>query len=326
MNDRKTTLKFFSIPGYKKEEQYLSEMHARGWELSHITFPGFYHFTRCTPEEVKYQLDFNQEGTAHHAQYVQMFRDCGWEYLMDYVGFSYFRKPVRDMQGDEDIFCDDESRLDLMKRMFRGRMLPLVVIFFCTILPQLFMNTLGYGVGGTAQTVFANLFFVLFWIYFVIFVIYGISYYQYETRVRGGGAGLLPKYIGILAVLVVLAALVCGAMYTSFSRRSDLHTRGSNDYSVRKWDGGHSIGMNYMNDTASRLYDLKKGDIIRIEAVVIRGKTRVVVEGPQEETIFDEELRDSRSVYIEIEEDGSYQIRCTGKRAEGSISFSIQPS
>lgn len=318
MNDRKTTLKFFSIPGYKKEEQYLSEMHARGWELSHITFPGFYHFTRCTPEEVKYQLDFNQEGTAHHAQYVQMFRDCGWEYLMDYVGFSYFRKPVRDMQGDEDIFCDDESRLDLMKRMFRGRMLPLVVIFFCTILPQLFMNTLGYGVGGTAQTVFANLFFVLFWIYFVIFVIYGISYYQYETRVRGGGAGLLPKYIGILAVLVVLAALVCGAMYTSFSRRSD--------YSLREWADGYSIGMKRLNDTISTTYDLKKGDVIRIEALVIHGRTRVVVRDPQEKPVFDEDLNNIREINIEIEEDGSYQIRCTGKRAEGSISFSIQPS
>lgn len=318
MNDRKTTLKFFSIPGYRKEEQYLSEMHARGWELSHITFPGFYHFTRCTPEEVKYQLDFNQEGTAHHAQYVQMFRDCGWEYLMDYVGFSYFRKPVRDMQGDEDIFCDDESRLDLMKRIFRGRMIPLVVIFFCTILPQLFMNTLGYGVGGTAQTVFANLFFVLFWIYTVIFVIYGVSYYQYEQRVRGGGAGLRSKYIGILAVLVVLAALVCGAMYTSLSRRSD--------YSLLELADGYSIGMNRLNDTISTTYDLKKGDVIRIEAVVIHGRTRVVVRNPQKESVFDEDLNNIREINIEIEEDGSYQIRCTGKQAEGSISFTVQDS
>lgn len=316
MNDRKTTLKFFSIPGYKKEEQYLSEMHARGWELSHITFPGFYHFTRCTPEEVKYQLDFNQEGTAHHAQYVQMFRDCGWEYLMDYVGFSYFRKPVRDMQGDEDIFCDDESRLDLMKRIFRGRMLPLLILFFCSVLPQLFMNTLVHSVGGSAQTVIVILYFVIFWIYALIFVIYGVSYYQYEKRVRGGG--LRSKYLGILAVLVVLAALVCGAMYTSFSRRSD--------YSLREWADGYSIGMNRLNDTISTTYDLKKGDVIRIEAVVIHGRTRVVVRNPQKESVFDEDLNNIREINIEIEEDGSYQIRCTGKRAEGSISFTVQDS
>ena len=34
----------------------------------------------------------------------------------------YFRKPVSQMQGKmEEIFCDDESRLEMMRRMFLGR-------------------------------------------------------------------------------------------------------------------------------------------------------------------------------------------------------------
>ena len=68
-----------------------------------------------------YQLDFNPEGISHREEYLQMFRDCGWEYLQEYMGYSYFRKPVSRMEGrDEEIFCDDASRLDMMKRVFKA--------------------------------------------------------------------------------------------------------------------------------------------------------------------------------------------------------------
>ena len=47
-----------------------------------------------------------------------MFADCGWEYLQDFAGYSYFRKPVAEMKGEEAIFCDDASRLEMMRRVF----------------------------------------------------------------------------------------------------------------------------------------------------------------------------------------------------------------
>lgn len=57
-----------------------------------------------------------------------MFRDCGWEYLQNFVGYSYFRKAASDMDGtEEEIFCDDASRLDMIKRVFSQRMVPLEV-------------------------------------------------------------------------------------------------------------------------------------------------------------------------------------------------------
>ena len=61
MKNTKTVLKLFTIPEYEKEEKFLGEMHAKGWILERITLPGFYHFIQCEPEEVKYQLDYNQE-------------------------------------------------------------------------------------------------------------------------------------------------------------------------------------------------------------------------------------------------------------------------
>ena len=116
--ENRTEFKWFTTSEYKKEEVYLSEMHARGWKLTGITFPGFYHFTKCEPEEVRYQLDYSLEGQRHKYEYVRVFEDCGWEYLMDFVGFSYFRKPVADMcNKDEEIFSDEQSRVEMMKNI-----------------------------------------------------------------------------------------------------------------------------------------------------------------------------------------------------------------
>ena len=120
---------------WKEEGQYLSRQQEKGWERVRVSGLGLYHFCRCQPKKVVYQLDYNPEGIAHREEYLQMFRDCGWEYLQDYAGYSHFRKPVSEMEGEqESIFCDDESRLDMMNRIFKGRMVPLLVIFsvcFC---------------------------------------------------------------------------------------------------------------------------------------------------------------------------------------------------
>lgn len=64
-----------------------------------------------------------------------MFEDCGWEYIRDFWGHSYFRKPTEENE-DESIFCDDESRLDMMKRMMIGRE-PFLLIFILTLISHL---------------------------------------------------------------------------------------------------------------------------------------------------------------------------------------------
>jgi len=135
--ETKKEWKFFSIWGYEKEQEYLRAMHKRGWKLVGITGIGIYHFEKCEPEDVIYQLDYNKEGLEHKEEYVKMFEDCGWEYLQDYVGYSYFRKPASETAGSEEIFCDDSSRLQMMDRIFKGRVLPLVILFSCVLIPCL---------------------------------------------------------------------------------------------------------------------------------------------------------------------------------------------
>ena len=57
-----------------------------------------------------------------------MFEDCGWEYIQDYAQYSYFRKPASAMEGPEEIFCDDDSRAQLLLRIFKHRYLPFAII------------------------------------------------------------------------------------------------------------------------------------------------------------------------------------------------------
>ncbi len=53
-------------------------------------------FESCEPEDVVYQLDYNEDGAARHSdEYFQLFRDCGWEFVQYFAGFSYFRKQHR---------------------------------------------------------------------------------------------------------------------------------------------------------------------------------------------------------------------------------------
>ena len=134
----KKEIKFFTIVQYEQEGEYLRNMHKSGWKFVKMTGIGMYHFVECEPEDVVYQLDYNQEGLKNKEEYVQMFADCGWEYLQDAFGYSYFRKPAAEMDGEETIFCDEESRLEMMNRVFRGRLIPLIVIFCCCLLPQFF--------------------------------------------------------------------------------------------------------------------------------------------------------------------------------------------
>ena len=138
MKDKKLEPRIFTIADWEKEEQYLRKRHREGWKFVKVNLPGFYHFEKCPPEDVVYQLDYNEEGLRHKDEYVQMFKDCGWEYIQDFGGYSYFRKPVSQMQGEEEIFCDDESRLDMMRRVFAGRYLPILIILILLILPNLF--------------------------------------------------------------------------------------------------------------------------------------------------------------------------------------------
>ena len=147
--EKKKEIKLFSINQHKEEEQYLRNRHKEGWKFVKVTGLGVYHFEKCEPEDVIYQLDYNQEGIANKSEYIRMFDDCGWEYLQEYFGFTYFRKRAAEMNGEEAIFSDEGSQLAMLERIYKGRVLPVVVICLACVLPQ-FVQNLFFGHTGVA--------------------------------------------------------------------------------------------------------------------------------------------------------------------------------
>lgn len=182
MAETKKEFKLFSIVEWKKEEQYLREQHKSGWQFVSVSSIGLYHFKKCEPKDVIYQLDYNPESATQKDEYIQTFRDCGWEYLQNFWGYSYFRKPASEMNGtEEEIFCDDASRLDMMKRVFRQRMTPLLCIFFLIIIPQLLVqNQFPYPINRILLITFS----ALFILYLVIFIVFAVQFCSYARSVR----------------------------------------------------------------------------------------------------------------------------------------------
>lgn len=313
MGKTKTEFKWFTIPEYRKEEEYLSEMHRKGWKFKKVTFPGFYHFEQCEPENITYRLDYNQEGVANKTEYVQMFADCGWEYLFDFVGYSYFRKVSDGTDLNEEIFCDDESRLDMMKRVYRGRVLPLIIIFFCVILPQLMMNTTGHAGGGIVQDVLSSMLLILGFVYIILFASFSVQFYQYEKLIHPEDDKRKIKYGGIFAGLIIAACVMGAVAYSGFS----------SDYSIRDYDNGFAVEADRLNKSIVKEYDFKSGDVIEVSHEAEGGELYIRIQKENEEPVFyGNTFGEFDDFSVEIQEDGCYQITCSGKNAKGTIEFS----
>ena len=177
--ETKKEFRFFTIFEYEKEQEYLRSMHKSGWKFIKVTGFGVYHFEACEPVDVVYQLDYNKEGLSNQEEYVKMFADCGWEHLQNYAGYSYFRKPVSESGSAEEIFCDEESRIQMMERVLKGRMLPVLCLFFAVLIPQFILNLVTYRTYLVATFLGGILI-----IYLVVFLHCAKTMHKYKNPVK----------------------------------------------------------------------------------------------------------------------------------------------
>lgn len=315
MGNTKKEFKVFTITQYKQEEEYLSSMHKKGWKFTKVVFPGIYFFEKCESENVTYRLDYNQEGIANKAEYVQMFSDCGWEYLFDFFGYSYFRKASEDAEDNEEIFCDDESKFDMMKRVYKGRIIPLIVIFFIMILPQFMMNVRGYGRGSIVQDILSMALLGLGILCLCLFGIFTVQFHQYERKLHPEDKQVKWKYAGIYCVIIVFALMFVGAIVFKFS----------SDYNTIDRENGFAVEADRLNKNVTKEYELEKGDTVTVTHQGDRGSWYVSIGIDGEEPIFDGNTYDEFDKFsVEIQEDGTYEIVCKGRNAKGNIEFEIQ--
>lgn len=120
----------FYISEFKQEAAWLSFLHREGWKF--VSTDGFhYKFEKAEKEDWVYELDYKENGVAED-DYIQMYRDFGWEYAGQYDHWCYFRKQrIEGEDVDTTLFGDRESKLELCKRVVNGqfsRMLPLLLL------------------------------------------------------------------------------------------------------------------------------------------------------------------------------------------------------
>lgn len=176
---------WFALTDYEQEENFLRKKHNAGYKLAKVTMLGTYYFEKCKPEDVIYKLDFNPQKPEDKDNYIQMYEDYGWEYIQDLNEYSYFRKPAAGEniaseketanQYDSEIFSDDESKLEMMKRIFVKKMLPILIIFGAVVIPQ-FMISLHNNGRSTIGTVLLIMWAVLFAVYVAVIIRCGMGF------------------------------------------------------------------------------------------------------------------------------------------------------
>ena len=177
----KKEFRYFSIFNHEKEQDYLREQHKCGWKFVKVSGLCTYHFEECEPEDVIYQLDFNPDGSEHKDEYIQMFADCGWEYIGEFVGYSYFRKPVRDMNGEEEIFDDNNSKVEMMQRIFVGKVIPLVVMIMLYLFLQFYLPKV---LEGLILTVILYVMRCILILYVMVMIHFFAKYFKYRRSIK----------------------------------------------------------------------------------------------------------------------------------------------
>jgi len=125
-----TTFRWFWAWDDGKEEAWLGEMARQGWHLREIQLLNRYTFESGAPGEVAYRLDFMTD-SKDKQNYLQLFRDAGWEHVLEYGSWQYFRKTAQAGEAPE-IFTDNESKARKYQRI-----LALLVVFSVVLNPAI---------------------------------------------------------------------------------------------------------------------------------------------------------------------------------------------
>ena len=112
----KVQFRMFTIFDLDKVEDYLHEMHLKGWKYKSNRF-GFFCFEQCQPDDVNYRV-WNTSYLRKNEMVLQSIKDRGWEFV-EGCPYSVFRKPTSDLASN-DYFCmDNRLRWEGVKSRLR---------------------------------------------------------------------------------------------------------------------------------------------------------------------------------------------------------------
>jgi len=152
-----------------EEEEWLREQSKKGLKLKKVNPPAGFTFEETEPQDVVYRLDYKNVKASKEMK--QMYQDYGWEFCGECFGWNYYRKPADQINSENEgeLFSDNESKLEMVQHIYKTRMLPLVVLFLCCILPNC-MKLISYNHLDTVDFILGIIFGFLFVLYSYIFI------------------------------------------------------------------------------------------------------------------------------------------------------------
>ena len=113
----KNFLKWFWPWQDQQREEWLQRMSQNGWHLNSIGLGGLvFKFTPGEKLDYVYQLDFRQERSEQMVEYLDLYEKAGWEHVMSWNGWQYFRKRYKEGETAQ-IFTDNQSKVQKYKRL-----------------------------------------------------------------------------------------------------------------------------------------------------------------------------------------------------------------
>ena len=113
----KLQFRIFTILDEDKKEEYLHEMHLKGWRYRTSRF-GLFYFDQCQPDDVIYCI-YDSRFLKKYKHELQDFRNRGWELIE--TGFcSILRKSASDILSEDQVYMSKGLRWEVMRYRLRS--------------------------------------------------------------------------------------------------------------------------------------------------------------------------------------------------------------
>lgn len=116
MNSR-VEFRIFTIVDLDKKEEYLHEMHLKGWRYRTSRF-GLFYFEQGQPDDVIYRI-YDSRFLKKYKHELQEFRDRGWE-LIGAGSCSILRKSSSDLLPEVQVYMSKGLKWEVMRSRLRS--------------------------------------------------------------------------------------------------------------------------------------------------------------------------------------------------------------
>ena len=113
----KVQFRIFTIVDLDKEEEYLHEMHLKGWRYRTNRFVFFY-FEQCQPDDVIYHI-YDTRHLKKYKHELQNFKNRGWE-LIESGSCLILRKSSSDILPEDQVYMSKDLRWEVMRSRLRS--------------------------------------------------------------------------------------------------------------------------------------------------------------------------------------------------------------